>query len=51
MKKINIDIIGKNIKIVAFFIYLLMYYMFGENPEKIKYSEIVLLFFCGLECL
>lgn len=51
MKKINIEITTNNIKIILFFAYLLMYYIFGADPEKVKYSEIILLLFMGLEFL
>lgn len=51
MKKINIEIATKNIKIILFFAYLLTYYMFGADSEKVKYSEIILLLFIGLEFL
>ena len=48
MKKINIEIATKNIKIILFFAYLLVYYIFGADTEKVKYSEIILLLFMGL---
>lgn len=51
MKKINIEIATKNIKIILFFAYLLVYYIFGADTEKVKYSEIILLLFMGLEFL
>lgn len=51
MKKIDIEIATKNIKIILFFAYLLTYYMFGADSEKVKYSEIILLLFIGLEFL
>ena len=51
MKKIDIESITKKIKVVLFFVYLLIYYMFGADPQKVKYSEIILLLFMGLELL
>ena len=51
MKKINIEIATKNIKIILFFAYLLVYYIFDADTEKVKYSEIILLLFMGLEFL
>ncbi len=51
MKKINKEIATKNIKIILFFAYLLVYYIFGADTEKVKYSEIILLLFMGLEFL
>lgn len=51
MKKINIEEVTKNIKIILFFAYLLVYYIFGADTEKVKYSEIILLLFMGLEFL
>ena len=53
MKNINI---GKlftitNIKLIIFFAYVLIFYMFGADAEKVKYSEIILIAFIGLELL
>lgn len=38
-----------NVKIILFFLYVLIFYMFGADPEKVKYSEIILVLFIGLE--
>lgn len=51
MKKINVEVIIKNLEIILFFAYLLIYYMFGADPQKVKYSEIILILFIGLEVL
>ena len=51
MKKINGEVIIKNLEIILFFAYLLIYYMFGADPQKVKYSEIILILFIGLEVL
>lgn len=53
MKNINI---GKlftitNIKLITFFAYVLVFYMFGADAEKVRYSEIILIAFIGLELL
>ena len=49
MKKINKSELIKKIKIALFFMYILTFYMFGEDIDKIKYSEIILILFMGLE--
>lgn len=49
-KKDKIKVVN-NIKIILFFLYILIFYIFGADPEKIKYSEIILLAFIGLEFL
>ena len=41
----------KNIKIIIFFIYLLFVYIFGANSDTVKYSEIILMLFLGLELI
>lgn len=54
MKKINIinkKIDIKNIKIIIFFIYLLFVYIFGSDTATVKYSEIILMLFLGLELI
>jgi len=47
----NLKKFFNNIKIILFFIYLLVVYIYGANPEKVKYSEIVLIIFLGLESI
>ncbi len=37
------------IKVLLFFIYLLFYYIYGSDTQKVKYSEIILLIFIVLE--
>lgn len=49
MKKFNKNEVMKKIKICLFFVYILMYYIMGEDSDKIKYSEIILLLFLSLE--
>lgn len=51
MEKKDKTKIISNIKIILFFMYLLIFYMFGADTEKVKYSEIILLLFMGLEFL
>lgn len=51
MEKIDKTKIITNIKIILFFMYLLIFYMFGADAEKVKYSEVLLLLFIGLEFL
>ena len=51
MGKTNKTKVINNIKIILFFMYLLIFYMFGADVEKVKYSEVLLLLFIGLEFL
>ena len=39
MKKINGEVIIKNLEIILFFAYLLIYYMFGADPQKVIIDE------------
>ena len=41
----------EKVQIFLFFIYVLLFYMFGADPQKVKYSEIVLLVFCFIEII
>ena len=49
MEKIDKLKVMSNIKIFIFFIYILIFYIFGANSETVKYSEIILILFLGLE--
>lgn len=51
MEKISIKEVVDKSKIILFFMYVLVYYMFGADAEKVKYSEIILIAFIGLELL
>lgn len=46
----NVKIIEK-IKLILFFAYILVFYMFGADSNKVIYSEIILLVIMGLEVL
>ena len=43
MEKIDKLKVMSNIKIFIFFIYILIFYIFGANSETVKYSEIILI--------
>lgn len=49
MNKTDAKKIVNNIKIILFFLYVLIFYIFGADSEKVKYSEIILVLFMGLE--
>ena len=51
MKNINKLPLMAKIKIFLFLIYVLVFYMFGADPNKVKYSEIILIIFLGLELI
>lgn len=49
MEKIEKNNIITKIKISLFFVYMLALYIWGADTEKVKYTEVILLVFLGLE--
>lgn len=43
--------IVEKIEIFLFFLYILLFYILGANPQYVKYTEIVLVLFCFIEFL
>lgn len=48
-KRIKLKTIIENLQKILFFVYIMLFYIFGGITDKVVYSEIVLVMFLGLE--